>query len=247
MNVTVSSPEQRRNSWRLRERLLRRIHQRWQTITSELCFGQAVVQFTRIADPNRVLDDAVAEEDRRHRDGQPPLYETPHLPYWAELWDSAGGLAQILARRPRAPGIRVLDLGCGMGLCGAVAAALGAKVLLVDLEPYALLFARLNTVPFAARAHVRRLDWRHDRLDERFDLILGADIVYERGQWEFLCEFFRAHLAQDGRVLLAEPGRQSGEAFVPWISRRGWRLSEETVPVATRPQAIRILQLDNMM
>jgi predicted nicotinamide N-methyase len=244
MNVIAGPGTQRLNSWRLRERLLRRIHQRWQTVTSEFRFGPAVLQFTRIADPNRVLDDAVAEEDRRRHNGDPPLYEPPHLPYWAELWDSAGGLAQMLARTGPVAGMRVLDLGCGMGLCGAVAAALGAHVLLVDLEPYALLFARLNTLPFAARARVRRLDWRHDHLDEQFDLILGADILYERGQWEFLCEFFTGHLADHGRVLLAEPGRQSGEAFVPWIGQRGWLVREEIQPVVTRPGPIRILKLD---
>jgi predicted nicotinamide N-methyase len=244
MNVIGGTGARGKNSWRLGERLRRRIHQRWQTVTSEFRFGPAVLQFTRIADPNRVLDDAVAEEDRRRRDGDPPLYEPPHLPYWAELWDSAGGLAQVLARTEPLAGTRVLDLGCGMGLCGAVAAALRANVLLVDLEPFALLFARLNTLPFADRARVRRLDWRHDRLDEQFDLILGADILYERGQWEFLCEFFRGHLADHGRVLLAEPGRQSGDAFVPWIKQRDWAVREEIQPVVTRAAPIRILQLD---
>ena len=131
-----------------------------------------------------------------------------------------------------------------MGLCGAVAAALGANVLLADMEPSALLLARLNTLAFADRVRVRRLDWRRDRLAERFDLILGADILYERGQWEFLHEFFRSHLQQSGSVWLSEPGRASGDAFVPWISGRGWRIHEELVPIDTRPQPIRVMRLD---
>jgi predicted nicotinamide N-methyase len=243
VNVIACSPGQRRAPGRLREKLLRRIHRRWQTIAGELRFGPAVLEFTRIADPNRVLDDAVAEEDRRHDAGEAPLYDPPHLPYWAELWDSACGLAEALAHRPPAPGTRVLDLGCGMGLAGAVAAALGANVLLADLEPSALLFARLNTLRFDSSARVRRLDWRCDRLHERFDLILGADILYERGQWEFLCEFFQTHLAGQGGVLLAEPGRQSGDLFVPWIARRGWKVKEEIQPMGTPPKRIRILEL----
>jgi predicted nicotinamide N-methyase len=229
MNLITDAPAPRISPQRFRQKLLRRIHQRWETLQTELRFGPAVLNFTRIADPNRVLDDAVAEEDRRQRSGEPPLYELPHLPYWAELWESGGALADCLARTPPPPGARVLDLGCGMGLCGAVAAALGANVLLVDLEPSALLLARLNTLDLGDRVRVRRLDWRRDCLDEEFDLILGADIIYERGQWEFLDEFFRRHLGEGGSVWLSEPGRQSGEAFVPWITGRGWTVAEEFV------------------
>lgn len=241
--MIADTPDVRRSPARLRDRLLHRIHQRWATIQSQLQFGPTSLTFTRIADPNRVLDDAVAEEDRRRNDGDPPLYEPPHLPYWAELWESAGALATALSRTPPARGARVLDLGCGMGLCGALAAALHADVLLADMEPGALLFARLNTLPFADRARIRRLDWRRDRLPDRFDLILGADIVYERGQWEFLDAFFRAHLAQGASVWLAEPGRQSGDAFVPWIKQRGWNVREDFLPIETRPRPVRMIRL----
>src|SRR5262245_66037430 len=98
----------------------------------------------------------------------------------------------------------VLDLGCGMGLSGTAAAALGARVLFADLEAAALLFARLNSVPYRGRVRTRQTDWRRDNLGERFDLILGADILYERKQWENLEPFWRAHLAPSGSILLGE-------------------------------------------
>ena len=43
---------------------------------------------------------------------------------------------------------------------------------------------------------MRRLNWQTDRLDERFALILGADVVYERAQWEYLEPFWKAQLAE---------------------------------------------------
>jgi len=136
-----------------------------------------------------------------------------------------------------------MDLGCGMGLAGAVAARIGMRVLFADLEPPALLFAQLNSLPDAPRVRTRRLNWQTDRLDERFDLILGADILYERKQWDFLEPFWRAHLAPRGSVLLGEPGRKTGEMFVEWIAERGWALSEFAQPVETRSRPVRVFEL----
>jgi predicted nicotinamide N-methyase len=130
-----------------------------------------------------------------------------------------------------------------MGLSGTIAAALGAKVLFADIEPPALLFARLNSLPWSSRVRTRKLNWQTDRLSERFALIIGADILYERAQWEYQEPFLRHHLAPGGAVLLGEPGRQTGDLFIDWIRDRGWQLQifSETVP--TREKPVRILQV----
>ena len=227
-----------------RHKLLARIRRRYATVTREMRFGQAAFAFTRVADPDRVLDEVAEEADRRQRaTGVREADEHLHLPYWAELWDSALGVGQFLAKRPPTPGGSVLDLGCGMGLSGTVAAALGARVLFADIETPALLFARLNSLPWAARVRTRRLDWRQDELPEEFDLILGADILYERAQWEYLEPFWQRHLRHDGTVLLAEPGRQTGDAFERWILSRKWRWTRHEETVTTRIGPIRLLLL----
>ena len=260
-----------------RHRLLWRIHRRFETFFETVQVGPLQIPFTRIADPNRVLDEVAAEEDRIERvSGRRAPEDQLHLPYWAELWDSALALGTFLTREgpgfkvrgsgeanavspdsPCEPGttpflnavprtldpLSVLDLGCGMGLSGAVAAALGARVLFADLEPPALLFARLNSLPDAARVRTRRVDWRRDTLGERFHIILGADILYERKQWDFLEPFWRAHLAPSGAVLLGEPGRKTGEMFVEWIAARGWKRTEFAQPVETRSRPVRIFEL----
>ena len=116
-------------------------------------------------------------------------------------------------------------------------------MLFADIEPPALLFARLNSLPWSSRVRTRKLNWRTDRLAERFDLIIGADILYERAQWEYQEPFLRHHLATDGTVLLGEPGRQTGDGFVEWIRERGWHLEifPETVP--TREKPVRLFRL----
>jgi len=207
-------------------RLLARIQRRYRTTTEDLSFGGVTIRFTRVAEPDRVLDEIVAEEDRREKISGIRLQDPQHLPYWAELWESALGIAAAITEMKFTESTRVLDLGCGMGLAGAAAAAMGAQVMLADLETPALLFAKLNCLPLSRRVRIRQLNWQVDRLNEQFDLILGADILYERKQWEFLNEFWKTHLAEGGSVLLGEPGRQSGDLFMPWIAERGWKLRE---------------------
>lgn len=228
--------------------LLHRIHSRgYETVFQLVELPNLKLPFRRIADADRVLDRVAAEEERLEKiGGRRSESDQLRLPYWAELWDSALAISQVLCRRTLAgamENVSVLDLGCGMGLTGSVAARLGMNVLFADLEPDALLFARLNSLPDAVRVRTRQLDWRKDRLGESFDLIIGADILYEKNQWDYLEPFWRAHLKPDGQVLLGEPGRQTGDLFLDWIAARDWQLelTEESVPTRERP--IRLLTL----
>jgi predicted nicotinamide N-methyase len=242
-------------------RLLARVRRRFAVVTDEVAFGPVRFGFTRVADPNRVLDEVAAEEDRRERTTGQRHKEPLHLPYWAELWDSGGGVATELAERyateqSRAVSARgersshlalaghtVLDLGCGQGLLGCVAASLGARVTFADLEPPALLFARLNAAALGRRAVARRVDWQRDDLGRRFDLIVGADILYDKSQWPHLERFWRAHLAPRGHVLLGEPGRPSGGMFLDWLRDKPWTVAEREQAVPTRDRPIRIFEL----
>lgn len=231
-----------------RHQLLNRIRRHYEVTVSDVQLGELRFAFTRVSDPDVVLDQVAQQVDLQERlHGRNAPNQPLHLPYWAELWDSASGIGEYLTKTPLMfsashGGVRrVLDLGCGMGMAGTVAAALGAYVCFADLEPPALLFARLNSLPWRSRIQTRQLDWQRDRLGSRFDLIIGADILYEKAQWEFLEPFWRAHLADGGTVLLGEPGRATGELFIDWIQQRGWTLQITEQLVSTRPTPIRLL------
>ena len=77
-----------------------------------------------------------------------------------------------------------------------------------------------------AQPTFRQLNWQTDTLPQQFDLILGADIVYERSQWTFLNAFWNKHLTDNGSVLLTEPYRRSGDLFAAWIAEQGWDLEQ---------------------
>jgi predicted nicotinamide N-methyase len=99
------------------------------------------------------------------------------LPYWAELWPASLALAEALPAR--LDGVRVVELGCGLGVASLVAAARGAEVTATDWAEDAIELLRENAARngLELRAEVR--DWRAP-WPERFDLALAADVLYER-------------------------------------------------------------------
>jgi predicted nicotinamide N-methyase len=125
------------------------------------------------------------------------------LPYWAELWPSALALADVVAGRDVA-GLDVLELGCGLGLPSLVAGRDGARVLATDWADEALALLRANASRNGVALETRRLDWREPGELGTFDLVLAADVLYERRYVDVLAEL----LPRLGReVLLADPGR----------------------------------------
>jgi predicted nicotinamide N-methyase len=229
---------------------------RFDLLTEAIPVGPLRVQFTRVADPQAVLDQICADIDRHEKTtGQRVKGDQLGLPYWAELWDSAIGIGTWLAKtdwlKPDLilsdQPLKVMDLGCGMGLAGTVAAMLRADVLFADLEPPCLLFALLNGLRYSSAVQARKTNWQTDDLGQRFDRIIGSDVLYDRTQWPFLDTFFRKHLAPGGRILLGEPGRQSGDDYLDWIQDKGWTLVRREQPVPTRSVSIRLLELMNSL
>ena len=105
--------------------------------------------------------------------------------YWAHLWPSARELARHLARSALVgPGVRVLEVGCGLGLCGVVAALRGAEVTMTDFNPEAVSAARRNADLNGAVVRCERFDW-HDAVPGAWvgavDLVIASDVLYEAG------------------------------------------------------------------
>jgi predicted nicotinamide N-methyase len=213
--------------------LLQEMRQRYEIVAERIRLGELEFDFWRIADPESLLDDATLLKS---------YDDLPWQPYWAETWDTARGVASELAERDLRSK-RVLDLGCGLGLTGTVAAARGARVVMGDYAPPALPFACVNSWPWRERVDVIHLNWRKDNLGEKFDLIVGSDILYDREDLPYLDSFWRAHLASEGSVLLGDPTRLMTRDFIRWIWQRGWRIAESRreVPRSTRP--IRLIEL----
>ncbi len=162
--------------------------------------GGRTVAIARPPDAEALLDEGAFEREE-------------FLPYWAELWPSALALARAVGGRD-VSGLSVVELGCGLALPSIAAALAGARVLATDWSPEALAYAERNARANGAELETARVAWAQpDELVGRgpFDLVLAADVLYERRNTDQLLALL-PRLA--GEVLLADPGRPALPAFV---------------------------------
>jgi predicted nicotinamide N-methyase len=160
--------------------------------------GARELRVVRPSDAAELIDEEEFERDE-------------FLPYWAELWPSAVALAAAVATRG-VGGLRVLELGCGLGLPSIVAAVDGARrVLATDWSREALDFAARNAELNGARVDTELVDWREPRDLGVWDLVLCSDLLYEERNVEPLLALL-PRLTRE--VLLAEPGRPYAQPFL---------------------------------
>jgi predicted nicotinamide N-methyase len=144
--------------------------------------------------------------------------ENEFLPYWAELWPSGVALARAAAELV-APGERVVELGCGLGVASITAALSGGEVLATDWSTEALDFTRENAARNGVLLETALVAWTEaDELVAQapWDWALAADVLYENRNVEPLA----ALLPRLGdRALIADPGRPAAKTFFDAL---GW-------------------------
>jgi predicted nicotinamide N-methyase len=152
-----------------------------------------------------------------------PVEWAPVAPFWSVLWRSGVALARELDGTALS-GRRVVELGCGLAVPSIAAARSGAHVLATDESPEALELAERNAAANGARIATALAGWSApDVLIARapFDLVLAADVLYERANVEPLLSLM-PRLAPEGR--LADPGRPAAAAFIEQAERQRWEI-----------------------
>lgn len=209
---------------------------RFDVVTQEVCSTPYRWSLLAVRDTNSLLD-AIS----------PAQFEADgRLPYWADLWASSPVLAGHLRRRPGLAGKNLLELGCGLGLAGIAAAQAGAAVVMTDYEEDALEFARFNASMNLSPAELSRvtfrgMDWRAAEIPERYDIIIGADIVYERRNFEPLLTLVRRLLRSGGAFLLTDPDRDTGRDFIRLAASGGFSVSEQSLRVNHRGRDLTVI------
>jgi predicted nicotinamide N-methyase len=150
--------------------------------------------------------------------------EDERLPYWAVLWPASIALAEFLVECVDLEGKEVLELGAGLAVPGLAAARAGATVVVSDWfgEPleFAHSSARLNGLDITTR----QLDWREPPEGESYDLIIGADLLYERRGHGPILDCVGRLLRPGGTFILSDPQRHTALGFWELAEAQGWRL-----------------------
>jgi predicted nicotinamide N-methyase len=147
-----------------------------------------------------------------------PFEWAPVAPYWSVLWRSGVALARELCEAELG-GLRVVELGCGLGVPSLVAARRGASVLSTDESAEALELLERNAHENGLALQTARVDWSAPRtLVDRgpFDLVLAADVLYERASVGPLLSLIHRLGPQ---AWIADPGRPAAPAFLEGASR----------------------------
>ena len=168
--------------------------------------------------------------------------DPPEPPYWAHLWSGARVLADVVPARAGA----VLEVGCGLGLPGLVAARRGARGTFLDRVPAALAFARASaTANDVVDARFVVADATGAALRARFDLVLVAELLYDRALFGPLASALAGWIAPGGRTLLADAGRTDTRAFYPALEAVGlrWRAVERVVREERLPVTVRLVEI----
>lgn len=169
-------------------------------------------------------------------------------PLFGLLWPSGLQLAQAMGQRPVQPGERILELGCGLALASLVAHRRGANVTASDCHPLAGSFLaenlRLNALAALPYCHGQwgpdedaearaeqaagcpAVVGRAPRVQGRFELIIGSDVLYERDQQGELPGFIERHATPCSEVLIVDPNRGNRSAFSRRMSDQGYALTE---------------------
>jgi 2-polyprenyl-3-methyl-5-hydroxy-6-metoxy-1,4-benzoquinol methylase len=145
-----------------------------------------------------------------------------------------GGGREILARIMHTHDIkvmRILEVGCGIGLASLVLNKRLADITATDYHPevenYLLVNTQLNqtkAIPFT------RTGWADNESDlGLFDIIIGSDLLYESGHAESLSEFINQHAKPKCKIILIDPGRKHHARFSKNMVANGYSHSQSKV------------------
>jgi predicted nicotinamide N-methyase len=172
-----------------------------------------------------VSDEVVEVGDRRyvlrkpansdHLISEADYVKDERLPYWADIWPASRQLAATLLAE-RGAGRSLLELGCGVGLATLSALDAGFAVTSTDYYDDALHVTRANAWRnLGVEPATRMVNWRDWPSDlGTFDVVVGADVIYEAEYSTLVARCMSLALRRDGEGIIADPGRVALAGFL---------------------------------
>jgi predicted nicotinamide N-methyase len=170
--------------------------------------------------------------------GKDPLRNPSEFPYWVSLWEAAIVLSRFMVALSPAPGTTVLELGAGLAAPGLAAAALGCSVTLSDGEEMILDFERVSAAASGLKnVRFEILDWVNPPVMERYDAILGAEILFRDEFFDPLLGIMRRALKPGGVVYMAHDIKR--KSIQPFLQK-----AEKEYEISASKRVLKTLEKD---
>jgi predicted nicotinamide N-methyase len=194
---------------RLRD-ILDEIHREYQTEILPITVSGRTLRFLHIKDLGDIILDRLQQSDA----------DVAGLPFWGKIWEASILLAAFLLAQPVGAGRRILEIGAGMGVSGLFAASCGHQITLSDYREEILRFIRANALlNNLDQVSVLKVDWTQPAPPERYDWIVGSEVVYHRQTYEHLVEFLNTALKPQGTIFLAKSTGLPASGFFSSLTR----------------------------
>ncbi|MCZ6799008.1 MAG: methyltransferase domain-containing protein [Nitrospirae bacterium] len=162
--------------------------------------------------------------------------------YWDRIWPSSVALSEYLIHQffpSKLTGIKVLELGCGTGVPGVVAAHLGAFIMFSDMVPVTLEAVkdtcRLNHISNFATC---TLDWSEKiQAKERYDLVIGCEVFYDEAILADISHLLEQVLTLEGKGIFCDPNRLGLDTIELGFQEK-FNLSIEQIPLHWPPRKV---------
>jgi methylase of polypeptide subunit release factors len=139
-----------------------------------------------------------------------------NFPLWIKIWEASIVLSEHLSQDTIQKNATILELGAGMGLTGMVLGAMGYDVTITDYNENALALLYKNVEHNKLQnTRVEKLDWFEPHIEEKHDIICGAELIYKEDVIEPLLGLLKKCLKPDGMIFIAhDMNRQSMAEFL---------------------------------
>lgn len=208
------------------EAILAKIGRKFETSFEPLSVDGSDLQVLSINNMQAHLDALIAIKAIRN-----PLKD---LPLWAKIWPASFVLGRYL-RKFEPEGKSLLEIGCGCGVCGLVAAGHGfSKITMGDIVEDALDFARANILRngLEDRVQARFLDvTANDNLPPH-DIIAASEILYLDELHRPLLKFINRNLAEGGRAIFCTDLARAKPRFAK-LAKEKFKTLENKIGVKT--------------
>lgn len=179
-------------------------------------FGSLDIHIKSLRDKQQFLDSFGEAESMGISPSQWPLFGV--------VWESSEILAEKMLNFD-IQGKRILEMGCGMALSSLLLNSRNADITATDYHPevaaYLVDNVKLNNgnpIPFLRTA------W--DNVDDNalgeFDVLIGADLLYEKQHISLLTDFINRHSASQCEIIIVDPGRGHHAPFSKRMVKLGF-------------------------